>query len=114
MQTVPPHLSWTAYRLRTKGVLTVGDDQALFQSSSGDLILIKKVMKVTKGWKDSVNGVWLPWVVNTYIEIVFGDPANPSVVFVNDSRWFGLATYLPHRSLVRSLQALIPTHGSAV
>jgi hypothetical protein len=84
VQTVLHILRGRRTRLRTRGVLTIGADQALFQPGSGDSILIKNVMTVTKGWKDSVTGVWLPWVVNAYIEIIFGDPASPSVVFVND------------------------------
>jgi hypothetical protein len=107
LQTVPPHPSWTAYKLRSKGSLAFSECRAVFSPQSGDAVVIENVMKVTKGWKDSVNGTWLPPVVNTYIEVIYGDTASPSVAFLNDGRWLGLATFLPHRRLVRSLENLI-------
>jgi hypothetical protein len=71
----------------------VSDAQAVFQPDSGDPLMIDNVMKVTKGWKDQLNGVWLPRVVDRYIEVVYGDAASPSVVFINDFRWLGLSSY---------------------
>jgi hypothetical protein len=44
------------------------------------------------GW--TVTMPMLP-VVDTYIEILYGDRVNPQVISINDGRWFGLATYLP-------------------
>ena len=103
----PPHPSWTAFKLRSKGSLAVSEGRAIFSPKSGDAVVIENVMKVTKGWKNSVNGTWLPPVVDTYIEVIYGDRASPSAAFLNDGRWLGLATFLPHRRLMRSLKKLI-------
>jgi hypothetical protein len=46
-------------------------------------------------------------VVDSYIEVVWGDRGNESVAFFNDCRWFGFGVYLPHSRLQRALKALV-------
>src|ERR1700683_669907 len=98
--TNPPSPSWSAYKQRTKGTLTVSEDSAIFKPKSGDPIVIDHVQKLTKGWKGSTHGTPMLSLVDTYVEVIYGDKDAPSVAFFNDPRWLGLASYLPHRSLV--------------
>jgi hypothetical protein len=107
MQTVPPHPSWTAWKLRTKGVLTVGEDEAAFRSGSGETVVLTGIRRVGKGWRNQLHGEPLFPVVDTWVEVVYGGPEEPSVAFFNDSRWLGLGVYLPHRPLLKALQALV-------
>jgi hypothetical protein len=107
MQTVPPHPSWTAWKLRTKGVLTVGEDEATFKSSSGETVVIADGRRVGKGWRNQIHGEPLLPVVDTWVEVVYGGQEEPSVAFLNDSRCMGLGVYLPHRPLLKALQALV-------
>jgi hypothetical protein len=45
--------------------------------------------------------------VDSYIEVLYGDRAKPSVAYINDGRWFGLAImYLPHKKLLMALCSL--------
>jgi hypothetical protein len=108
MQTVPPRPSWTAWKLRTKGVLTIGEREAAFRSGSGDTFSLTGIRRVTKGWRNQLHGEPILPVVDTWIEVVYGSQEEPSVAFLNDSRWLGLGVYLPHRPLLASLQALVP------
>jgi len=107
-QTVPPHPSWTAYKDRTTGILTVSSDKAQFTPKSGPVVVIDNVFRVAKGWKASVAAEPLIPIVDTYIQILFGDPGHPSVAYINDARWVGLASFLPHRAILRALRALVP------
>jgi hypothetical protein len=92
----------------SRGVLSVLDDRAEFQPKSGAaVVVISHVRSVRKGWKNQVHGERLIRAVDTWIEVIYGDP--PSAVFVNDGRWFGLATYLPHGRMVAALEGLIRT-----
>jgi hypothetical protein len=79
----------------------------------GEPVLIGDVFRVSKGWKESAYGQPLPSLADTYIEVLYGDPANPLAVFINDGRWFGFATYLPHRKLLNALRALVDSRGPA-
>jgi hypothetical protein len=106
-RVTPPAPSWTAYKTRFKGILSVFAEHAVFQPKSGDATKIEKVRKVTRGWKGSVYGTPMIPIVDTWVEVVYGDQNAQSVAFFNDPRWFWLASYLPHRSLVRSLEGLI-------
>jgi len=107
MQSVPPRPSWTAWKLRTKGVLTVGDHEAIFRSGSGETVVLAGVQRVGKGWRNQEHGEPLLPLVDTWIEVVYGGQEEPSVAFFNSARLFGLAGYLPHRPLVKALQALV-------
>jgi hypothetical protein len=70
-------------------------------------VLITGVFRVSMGSKESVYGEWLPAAVDSYIEVLNGDRAKPSVAYINDGRWFGLAMmYLPHKKLLRALRSL--------
>ena len=52
-------------------------------------------------------GWGLPAAVDSYIEVLYGDRAKPSVAYINDCRWFGLAImYLPHKKLLMALCSL--------
>ena len=82
-------------------------DHAEFHAKDGSYVSISDVQSVAKGWKNQVHGEPLLRGVDTYIEIIWGDPADPNVAFVNDSRWFGLATYLSHKELQRALSDLM-------
>jgi len=103
----PPAPSWTAYKSRSRGILTILATHALFQPKSGSPIEITQVRKVTKGWKGSVHGTPMMPIVDTWTEVVYGPQGAQSVAFFNDPRLLWLASYLPHRSLVRSLEDLI-------
>jgi hypothetical protein len=46
-------------------------------------------------------------VVDTWVEVVYGAPEEPSVAFFNDSRLKGLGVYLPHRPLLKALHRLV-------
>jgi hypothetical protein len=65
-------------------------------------VLIDHVFRVSTGWKQSTYGEPMLPMVDTYIEVLCGDRANPRIAFINDGRWFGLATYLPHRKLLNA------------
>jgi hypothetical protein len=105
-QTIPPRPSWTAYKHRSFGTLTVAGDHARFVPGKGEPVLISGVFRVSMGSKESVYGEWLPAAVDSYIEVLYGDRAKPSVAYINDGRWFGLATYLPHKKLLMALSSL--------
>jgi hypothetical protein len=107
LQTTPPSPSWTAYRRRRSGVISVAGDHAEFvPKKKGKAVRIEHIFRVSKGWKNSRYGKPLIPVVDTYIEILYGDPTAPGVAFVNDGRWFGLAACLPHRKLLKALESL--------
>jgi hypothetical protein len=106
-QTVAPHPSLTAFRERSTGVLTVMPDRAEYVSKSGETVTIENVQRVAKGWKASVNAHPLPPIVDKWIQVLYGESGNPSVAYVNDGRWGGLATYLPHRVLLEALTGLV-------
>jgi hypothetical protein len=97
----------TAYKHRTRGSLSVSGDHAVFQPKSGDPIVLDHVQKVTKGWKGSPYGTPMAHIVDTYVEVIYGDQNAPSVAFFNDPRWLWLGCYLPHRALVQSLEGLV-------
>jgi hypothetical protein len=71
-------------------------------------VLIEHVFRVSKGWQASIYATPMMAAVDTYIEILYGDRENPRVAYINDGRWFGLATYLPHWRLLNALRSLIP------
>ena len=109
-QTVPPRPSWSAYKHRSTGTLSVAVDHARFVPRSGEPVLIEHVFRVSKGWKASTHAEPMLPVVDTYIEVLYGERANPRVAFINDGRWLGLATYLPHRKLFDALGSLVEDH----
>jgi hypothetical protein len=74
---------------------------------NGDTLAITNVASVAKGWKNQKNGEWLPALVDSWIEVVFGDPESPEVVFLNDPRFLLMASYLPHRKLLAALRSLV-------
>jgi hypothetical protein len=67
---------------------------------------------VSEGWKASSYAEPMLPAVDTYIEVLYGEQANPQVAFINDGRWLGLATYLPHRKLLNAL-TVFPAGGLA-
>ncbi len=72
-QSDPPSPSWTAYKRRTTGTLSVAADHAEFRPKEGASVQISDVHSVAKGWKQQSHGKWLPWVVDSYVEVVWGD-----------------------------------------
>ena len=80
-QTEPPSPSWTAYKRRTTGTLSVAADHAEFRPKEGFSVRISHVHSVTKGWKQQAHGKRLPWVVDSYIEMVWCDRGDESVAF---------------------------------
>jgi hypothetical protein len=90
MQTVPPRPSWTAWKLRTKGLLTVAEGATTFLSGSGETLVLTDIRRVGKGFRNQAHGEPLLPVVDTWIEVLYGSQEDPSVAFFNDSRWFGL------------------------
>jgi hypothetical protein len=106
-QTVPPHPSWTAFREHSTGTLTVTHGRAEYVSKSGEAFTIENVHRVAKGWRDSIDAAPLLPIVDTWIQILYGDSEDPSVAYVNDARWGGFASYLPHRALLESLTGLV-------
>jgi hypothetical protein len=107
MQKVPPHPSWTAWRIRTNGVLTVGDGAATFQSGMAEALVLTSIRRVEKGFRNQAHGKPLIPLVDTWVEVVYSSEEDPSVVYLNDARWFGLGIYLRHRPLVNALQTLV-------
>jgi hypothetical protein len=108
-QTVPPRPSWAAYKHKSVGILSVAGDHARFVPKKGGPVLISNVFRVSQGWEQSAYGEPLPSAVNTYIEVLYGDRARPSVAYINDGRWLGLATYLPNKKLLSALSSLVAT-----
>jgi hypothetical protein len=104
-QTVAPDPSWTAFREHSTGTLTVTHGRAEYVSKSGEAVTIENVDRVAKGWKDSIDAAPLLPIVDTRIQILYGDPEDPSVAYVNDARWGGFATYLPNKALLETLRA---------
>jgi hypothetical protein len=86
----------------------VAVDYAEFRPKGGDSVRISNVQRVAKGWRRQSHGKWLPRVVDSYIEVVWGNPNSESFAFFNDCRWFGLGVYLPNRRLQKALSALVP------
>jgi hypothetical protein len=111
-QTEPPSPSWTAYKRRQTGTLTINGDHAEFQPKKGSRIVISDVRSVSKGWKNQLYGKPLLRAIDTYIEVAWGDPTNPSVAFINDGRLFGLCAYLPHRRMQQALTELVQSANS--
>jgi hypothetical protein len=106
-QTVPPRPSWTAYKHKSIGTLSVTGDHARFVPRRGEPVMIEHVFRVSKGWKASTYSEPMLPLVDTYIEVLYGEQANPRVAFINDGRGLGLATYLPHRKLLNALRSLL-------
>lgn len=93
--------------MRTKGVLTVGEDAATFESGMAETVILTGIHRVGKGFRNQAYGEPLFPVVDTWVEVIYGRQEDPSVAYFNDSRWLGLGVYLPHRPLVNALQALV-------
>jgi hypothetical protein len=106
MQTVPPGPSWTAWKLRNTGALTIADGRAEFRPNTGDAFVLSDIRRVGKGWKHQSSSEPLLPIVDTGTEVVYGAPEDPTVAFFNDSRWLGLSVYLPHRPLLAALQSV--------
>lgn len=106
-QTVPPRPSWTAYKHRSTGTLSGTDDHARFVPRRGQPVLIEHVFRVSKDWKASRYAEPMLPAVDTYIEVLYGEQANPQVALINDGRWLGLATYLANRKLLNALRSLL-------
>ena len=107
-QTVPPRPSWVAYRAKSRGTLSVAADHARFVPRRGEPVTIEHVFRVGKGWKASMFATPMMPALDTYIEVLYGNRASPQVAYINDGRWFGLRTYLPHRKLLNALRSLMP------
>jgi hypothetical protein len=105
-QEVPPEPSWTAFKKWKIGALTVEVDHARFVPRSGDHVVIDRVSRVSKGWKDSLHGKPLMRRVDTWLEIVYGDAAEPRVAYLNDGRFGRLGIYLPHEKLLAAMRSL--------
>jgi hypothetical protein len=103
-RTEPPRPSWTLYKSISRGVLTVFEEHAEFTPNAGPPTLLTDVRSVRKGWQHQVHGIPLLPVVDTWIEIIYG---TGSAVYVNDGRWYGLGTYLPHRRMIAALTRLV-------
>jgi hypothetical protein len=87
-QTVPPHPSWTAFKHKSFGTLSVAGDCARFVPKTGEPLLIEHVSRVSMGWKESVYGKPMLPLIDTYIEVLYGDRENPSVAYINGN-WSG-------------------------
>lgn len=97
--------------MRSKGTLSVDDDDARFVPRNGPPVMIRHVDRVSKGLQ-AIHIQILASIVrrlDTYIEVVYGDPASPQFAYLNDGRWFGWATCLPHRKLLGALNSLAKT-----
>jgi hypothetical protein len=105
-QTVPPRPSWMAWRHKSFGTLNITADHARFVPRKGEPVLIEHVFRVSRGWKQSSRGAWIPPAMDTYIEVLYGDRSEPRAAYINDGRWFGLAVYIPNRRLLHALTAL--------
>jgi hypothetical protein len=102
-----PRPSFTAWKTWKTGWLRIEGDRAEFVPKNGASVEMEHVTSVAKGWKNQKNGVWLPALVDSWIEVVFGDSENPDVVFLNDPRFLLMASYLPHRKLLAALRNLV-------
>src|SRR5215472_10589579 len=68
-QAVPPRPSWTAWRRKSFGTLSVTADHARFVPRRGEPVLIEDVFRVSQGWRQSSGGVPIPAAIDTYIEV---------------------------------------------
>ena len=105
-QAVPPRPSWTAWRHRSLGTLTITAGQARFVPRRGEPVLIEHVVRVSRGWRQSSRGIPIPAAIDTYIEVLYGDRSEPRAAYINDGRWLGLAVYIPNRRLLDALNTL--------
>src|SRR5215510_9599049 len=76
-QAVPPRPSWMAWRHKSFGTLNITADHARFVPRKGEPVLIEHVLRVSRGWKQSSRGAWIPPAMDTYIEVLHGDRSEP-------------------------------------
>ena len=76
-------------------------------------MIVERVIRVSRGWKNQTHGEPLLPIVDTYIEVLYGDRAHPEVAFVNDGRLFGSGSYLPNKKLLAALSSLVPPPHSS-
>ena len=107
-QSVPPRPSWTAWKERSFGTLTIDGAEATFTPKNGNPVAISNVFKVTSGWRNQKFGEPILRALDTYVEVLYGDPEHPSVAFVNDGRLFGFGAYFKNSRLREALRSLLP------
>ncbi len=99
--------SWSAWKVRSFGTLMVDGAEARFTSKKRDPVLITNVFRVTSGWRNQTFGEPIIPALDTWVEVLYGDPKQPSVAFVNDGRLWGLASYYRSSGLRSALRALL-------
>jgi hypothetical protein len=105
-QATAPGPSWTAWKRRQTGVLTVHADHAEFQSRTGERLAIRDVTSVPQPSRAELRRQHdISWLVNTWIAVHYSIIGQPYVAFFNDGRLLG--HYLSHGRMRCCLDALV-------
>lgn len=94
LQFDPPTPSWTAYRHRRTGSLTIdpGRRQAVFSPKDGDAVTLADILDVGVGTRGGDR-------VNTYVEVRFGEMSKPRVAYLRDGGLLGWSNLLKGSNL---------------
>lgn len=69
--------------------------------------MLEHVFRVARGCRASLHATWLPAPLDTYVEVIFGDPAEPSIAYFTDRRPLGLHPwFLQSDDLLVALRSL--------
>jgi hypothetical protein len=106
-QAVAPQPSWTAWRRWTRGLLTVHDDHAVFESRSGERLIIRNVTEVSQpSRRELYRRHDISWPVNTWVRVRYSDSSSgTATAFFNDGRFLG--HYLSQGDLLATLRGLV-------
>lgn len=85
------------------------DSTARFIPKKGHPVDIDNVFKVTSGWRNQEYGEPIIPALDTYVEVLYGDPTRPSVAYFNDGRFAGLGVYFRTSRLREALRTLVPS-----
>jgi hypothetical protein len=92
-----------AYRQRKTGTLSTDPTsrEVVFDAKDGERTNLSIIRSVEVGGRGND-------IVNTWIEVHFGDASTPSTVYINDGGWLGWRPMLTSSNLriARSLNAL--------
>lgn len=87
-------------------MLTFGTDRADFQPDDGPGMVIDGVSWVARGYRDTVYPESAMASLDGWIQVRYGDEGAPSVVYLQDRRWHGLAAVLPPHKLLNAFRSL--------
>jgi hypothetical protein len=81
-------------------------DRAVFESDSGEQLVMKDVERVSQPSRSELRRQRdLTWMTNTWIAVHFKTGHEDQLAYFNSARTLG--HYLPHRRMLQALQGLV-------